>query len=448
VVFFVVAIGVLVTAHEFGHFWVARRLGVKVLRFSIGFGHAWLVWHRRGDETEYALGAIPLGGYVKMLDESEGEVAPEERARAFNRQSLGIRSAVVVAGPLFNFVFAVLAFWLMFMIGVSGLRATVGGVTPDSPAARAGILEGDQVVAAAGRRTPTWDDVVQVLVAKVMDGGVVTLVLRDASGGRREVALKLGGLTLDDMTEGRVFSAIGVRPGPPLAPIIDSVVPGSPAQASGMRAGDRVLAADGRSIADWPAWVAYVRARPGITIATRVERDGKRLVLSLTPERVVDESGAHGRIGASVRRPSAESLKALAVTVRYGPLDAFGHALRQTADATTLTLRFLWKMVRGQASIKNLSGPISIAQYAGISAQGGLARFLWFLAIVSVSLGILNLLPIPLLDGGHLLYYAAELVRGRPLSEHTRLIGQRLGIAFLVGLMGLAFYNDLARLFG
>jgi len=215
-----------------------------------------------------------------------------------------------------------------------------------------------------------------------------------------------------------------------------------------MRAGDRVLAADGQPIPDWPAWVAYVRARPDTTIAVAVERDGARLVLSLTPRRVADQSGAHGRIGAAVRRPSADTLKALAVTVRYGPFDALGHAVRQTADATTLTLRFLWKMVCGQASVRNLSGPISIAQYAGISAQAGPARFLWFLAIVSVSLGVLNLLPIPLLDGGHLLYYVAELVRGRPLSEEVRLTGQRLGIAFLVGLMGLAFYNDLARLFG
>jgi len=448
---FVAAIGVLVTVHEFGHFWVARRLGVKVLRFSIGFGRPLLTWHRRGDETEYCLAAIPLGGYVKMLDEAEGEVAPAERARAFNRQPLAVRVAVVTAGPLANFAFALLAYWLMFLIGVSGLRAMVGGVSAESLAAQAGLRAGDQILAVAGRPTRSWDGVVQALVGAALGSEAVTVEVRGADGARRRIELSLAGVAIDELTRGRLFARLGLEPQRPrVVPVIERVEPGSPAELGGLRPGDRVIAAGGEPITDWSEWVARVRAHPGRPLATVVERAGARVELLITPEAVPDErdGGLHGRIGAAVRTPAPEVFDALYVTERYGPLEAAVRAAARTEAATVLTLRMVWKMLTAQVSVENLSGPISIAQYAGISVRFGAARFLEFLAIVSVSLGILNLLPIPLLDGGHLLYYALELVRGRPLSEQARDLGQRLGIAVLVGLMGIAFYNDLARLLG
>lgn len=445
---FLVAIGVLVTVHEFGHFWVARRLGVKVLRFSVGFGRA--LWRRQGaDGTEYVLAAIPLGGYVKMLDEREGDVAPHELHRAFNRQTLWVRYAVVAAGPAFNFAFAILAYWVMFMLGVSGLRAFVGEVDPNSIAARAGLQPEQQIVAVAGEDTATWVSVVQATMGGVLRTDRLALSVREPGGASRDLELDLSSIGVDDLTEGRFFTALGVQPLRARIPAtLGQVVSGGAAERAGLRAGDTVLASDGESVAGWAEWVNMVRASPGESMVLTIERDARREELLLTPAVQRNEDGLTvGYIGAGVRQPT-ELVERLYVTERHGPLAALDRALDKTWDVSALTLRMFWKMLQLEVSVQNLSGPISIAQYAGDSARGGPSRFLEFLAIVSVSLGILNLLPIPMLDGGHLLWFTVEAAKGSPVSERVQYLGQHLGLMLLVGLMGLAFYNDIARLLG
>ena len=450
IIAFVVAIGVLVTVHEFGHFWVARRLGIKVLTFSVGFGRA--LWSRRSgaDGTEYVVAMVPLGGYVKMLDESEGEVAAHERHRAFNRKPLSTRVAVVVAGPAFNFLFAILAYWCMYMIGVDGLRPIVAGTTPGSVAEQAGFRAGDEMRSVQGAKVGTWQSAVQAIIAASLDERKIEAEVVDASDRRRERILDLEAIVVDDLTRGRFFDRIGITPARPALPaVIGRVESGRPAQRDGLRPGDRVVRAAGEAVTGWSDLVRIVRERPGETFVVVVERDGARSDLRLTPdvERAADGS-RFGRIGAGAREPEEGLIERFYVTERHDPWSALVRGIEKTGEISWLTLRMMWKMLRLEMSVENLSGPIGIAEYAGASAQFGLSRFLEFLGIVSVSLGILNLLPIPLLDGGHLLYYAVEFVRGRPVSEESRFLGQRLGIALLVGLMGLALYNDLARLLG
>jgi len=447
---FVVAIGVLVTVHEFGHYWVARRVGVKVLRFSVGFGRPLLCRRAGPDQTEYVLAAIPLGGYVKMLDEAEGDVSQSDAHRAFNRQSLLKRSAVVVAGPAANFLFAIMAYAVMLMLGVSGLKATVGEVHVDSLAARAGLSQGQQIVAVDGRPVTTWESAIQAFLNSSLDRDPITLSVRGISGDARDLLLDLGQVRVDDLTRGQFFETLGLEPLRPTIPAkIGTIVAGGAAERGGLQGGDRVVAANGAAVENWGAFVSLVRARPGQVLELTVERDGVRRVLSIIPEAVEVEGqdAPIGRIGAGVAQPD-EALDRFYITQRLGPLEALAGGVSRTIDVSLLTVRMMWRMLLLEVSVKNLSGPISIAEYAGASAQVGITRFLEFLAIVSVSLGVLNLLPVPLLDGGHLLYYLAELVRGRPLSEEVQFAGQRLGIALLIGLMGLAFYNDLSRVFG
>ncbi len=446
IIWFVIAIGVLVTVHEFGHFWVARRLGVKVLRFSVGFGRP--LWRTRAgkDQVEYVIGAIPLGGYVKMLDESEGEVPESEVHRAFNRQSLPVRFAVVSAGPIFNFLFAVVAYWVMFMVGVSGLKPLVGEVAPGSLASAAGFNSGQEIVRIADRETHSWEAVIQGVIGGSLSGEPLPVTVDDPSRGPRELSLDLSGVALDDLTRGQFFERLGFSPmRPKIPPRMGRIFEGKPADLAGLKPGDLIVSVDTTPIETWHQLVEYLRARPEQTIEVVVDRSGQQHRLTLVPRAVEENGQSVGKIDAALDESVRDQFYAIE---RYSVLDAFNRGLDKTAQVTVLTLRMLWKMVTLEVSVENLSGPISIAQYAGVSAEVGIARFLEFLGIVSISLGIINLLPIPLLDGGHLMYYLIELVQGRPVSEQAQFVAQRLGIAMLVCLMGLAFYNDLARIFG
>ena len=451
---FIVAIGVLVTVHEFGHFWVARTLGVKVLRFSVGFGRPLLRCRGGRDATEYCISAIPLGGYVQMLDASVAEVSPEDLPRAFDRQPMPVRVAVVVAGPLFNFLFAVVAYWVMFMVGVSGLRPVIGAVEPGSTAELAGMRVGQEIVEVDGRETPTWQSVMERVIGATLRGGVLQVAVQSpGDGSRREVELPLDGILVDELTQGRFFERIGIETlRLRIEARIASVSEDSPAARAGLVAGDRVISVDGMPVEEWEQLVRLVRERPGKPFPLVVERRGQKITRSVVPDVVTGEDGSYGQIGVTVESPPPEVVESFhaehGARAHHPPLEALGKGFERTGEMTLLTLRMLWKMLRLEVSLDNLSGPISIAQYAGVSAERGLAWFVGFLAIVSISLGILNLLPIPLLDGGHLLYYCIEALSGRPLSEEARFVGQRIGAGMLVGLMGLAFYNDIARLLG
>ncbi len=444
---FIVAIGILVAIHEFGHYWVARRLGVKVLRFSIGFGTP--LWRKvaGADRTEYVIGAIPLGGYVKMLDEREGEVPADELDRAFNRQPVGTRIAIVAAGPIFNFLFAIVAYMLMFMVGVTGLQPTVGEVVADSPAARAGLQAGVVIEAVGGKPTPTWENAALAIIDQAMEERAVELTLREPAGGVSTRRIDLAGASAL-FADADILARIGIRPWRPrIAAVLGRVVDGGAGARAGLREGDRVVEIDGQPVDRWQDLVDAVRARPGETVVFVVERDGRRQSLPVTLDAVDDGGLRVGRVGAAPRVDEA-ALAAHRVEVRYGPLEALVQGVRRTWQMSVLTLRFMGKMITGQASLENVSGPITIAQYAGVSALIGVSAFLGFLGIVSVSLGVLNLLPIPVLDGGHLLFYLIELVKGSPLSETAEAIGQRIGLGLLAMLMGLAFFNDINRLFG
>ncbi|MGB5736111.1 MAG: RIP metalloprotease RseP [Thiohalocapsa sp.] len=444
---FLVAILLLVTVHEFGHFWVARKLGIKVLRFSIGFGRPLLTWRRRNDDTEYVLAALPIGGYVKMLDEREEEVAASERHLAFNNQRLWKRSAVVVAGPLANFLFAILAYWGILIAGESGLRPEVGTVAPDSIAAEAQFQPGDLVRSVGGRETPLWSSFWFALLSASLDGDDVAVGVVTANGD--ETVRILSGARLGALDPGRGFLAmIGLdSASPEIPPVIGELVPGEPAASSGLSPGDRVLSVDGVGVETWLDLVKAVRDAPETELRLDVEREGRVVDFRVTPLSVEVEGQSIGRIGAGPSAP-AELFEPFEATVRYGPFDALFEATRRVGDLSVLTLRIIGRMLTGSASVQNLSSPIGIADTAGKTASYGIEPFVKFLALLSVSLGLLNLLPIPVLDGGHLLYYGIEAVTGKPLSEAVQALGQRVGLALILSLMTLAFYVDIARLLG
>ncbi|MGD8589101.1 MAG: RIP metalloprotease RseP [Chromatiales bacterium] len=445
---FLVALGVLITVHEFGHFWVARRLGVKVLRFSIGFGRP--LWKRIGrvDGTEYVIAALPLGGYVKMLDEREAPVDPKELQRAFNRQPLRVRSAIVAAGPLFNFLFAIIAFWLIFVTGDIGLKPLIGEVDQGSIAEEAGFRTDDQIIYIGDQSTATWEAVVYALMSESLDQSEVPVRVRDKAG--RELVHWLNTEGMQDLAEdGQLLHNLGLTPKRPiLPPVIGELLPGEPAEQAGLESGDLLLTADDIPLESWSDWVDYVREHPGHSISLEIERNGRLLSLELTPASVSGEAGQPiGRIGASVNVPD-DLLDDYRAEIRYGPMAAVGQSLQKTWDLSLLMLRMMGKMVVGEVSIKNLSGPISIADSAGKSASYGVTYFIKFLAVVSVSLGVLNLLPIPVLDGGHLFFFLIEAVKGSPLSERFMEQGQKIGMLILLAIMGLAFYVDLNRFLG
>ncbi|MGE5153298.1 MAG: RIP metalloprotease RseP [Bdellovibrio bacteriovorus] len=444
---FLVALAILISVHELGHFWVARRLGVKVLRFSIGFGRPLLRRQRDPESTEYVLAGIPLGGYVKMLDEREGEVPPDQLHLAFNRQPLWKRSAIVAAGPLFNLAFAILAYWAIFLAGDTGLRPMVGAVEPGSIAAESGFQRGDELLRIGDRAAPTWESAVFAFMAEGLDREDLPVRVRDASGvelDRWVRAERLAQLPEDPNILGR----LGLSPlRPPLPAVIGELTPGEPAEQAGLRVGDRILAADGTPVDGWREWVELVRDSPGRALRVEIERGGERLELTVVPRELEAEGVRIGRIGAGVQARD-DLLEPYRVEVRYGPIEALGQSVAKTLDMSALMLRVMGRMLIGQASVENLSGPITIAETAGRTASYGLDYFIKFLAVVSISLGVLNLLPIPILDGGHLLYFFIEWVKGSPLSEQAQLQGQKIGLVLLAALMSLAFYVDLYRLFG
>ncbi|AZF51732.1 Intramembrane protease RasP/YluC, implicated in cell division based on FtsL cleavage [Pseudomonas sp. R4-34-07] len=439
-----VALGVLVTFHEFGHFWVARRCGVKVLRFSVGFGMPLVRWHDRHG-TEFVIAAIPLGGYVKMLDEREGEVPADRLDQSFNRKTVRQRIAIVAAGPIANFLLAMVFFWVLAMLGSQQVRPVIGAVETGSMAAKAGLVAGQEIVSIDGEPTTGWGAVNLQLVRRLGESGTVNVVVREPDSSAespRELALDHW---LQGADEPDPIKSLGIRPWrPALPPVLAELDPKGPAQAAGLKTGDRLLALDGQALGDWQQVVDLVRVRPDTKIVLKVEREGAQIDVPVTLSVRGEAKAAGGYLGAGVK--GVEWPPSMVREISFGPLAAIGEGAKRTWTMSVLTLESLKKMLFGELSVKNLSGPITIAKVAGASAQSGVADFLNFLAYLSISLGVLNLLPIPVLDGGHLLFYLVEWVRGRPLSDRVQGWGIQIGISLVVGVMLLALVNDLGRL--
>ena len=444
---FVLALCVLVVIHELGHYWVARWCKVKVLRFSVGFGKPLKTWVRGADRTEWVLAAVPLGGYVKMLDEREGPVAPNELPRAFNRQNVWKRIAIVLAGPVANLLLAIGLYWGLFMHGVPGVRPVVGAPVAASASAKAGFTAGDTIVSVGGDRVSTWQDARWVLLKSAVHKQTVAVQVitdKDEAATRN---LDMSGLTAADL-DGEFLKTLGVTrfllKGPPE---IGRVMAGSAAERAGLKAGDEIVALNNVRVDSVEQAINIIQEHAGKVLIVEVRRDGGALPpLQVTPEAATQADGRTiGRIGA-VLQPLRQALDKYRVEVRYGPIDSLGQAILKTWDTSIFSLRMLGKMLIGEVSLKNLSGPITIADYAGQSAQHGWISYLVFLALISISLGVLNLLPIPLLDGGHLMYYIVEIFKGAPVSDQVMEIGQRVGMAILLLMMAFALFNDVNRL--
>ncbi len=446
-----VALGLLITFHEFGHYWVARRMGVRVLKFSIGFGKK--LWSRKGrDGTEYVIAAIPLGGYVKMLDEREGEVEDCDLGQAFNRKSVWARIAIVIAGPAFNLIFTLLAFWMMFLVGIPDSRPVIGEI--NGIAASAGIEVGDRIVSLDGRNTDTWSHAILGLITPALDRDKVTLGLERSNGEQRQVELDLGQLG-SDFQEEKALEGIGITPWRASLPaVVGEVSADSPAYRAGFKVDDRIISIGGEQVPDW-AWVGTLvqqQGSQGQPLKVTVERAGGELELSVIPAESSSGTFSKRLILGIINKPPDADLQAQISRAyflnQYGLFNGLTAAGSEMWRLTGSTLGLLGRMLTGSASVKNLSGPISIAQFANSSANAGVSSFLFFLGAISLSLGILNLLPIPVLDGGHLLYYLIELVKGSPVSEQIQAKGQYIGLMALFGLMGIAFFNDILRLVG
>ncbi len=440
---FVVAISILVAVHEFGHYIVGRWVGMKVLRFSIGFGKP--VWTKIAgpDRTEYCISAIPLGGYVRFLDSREGPVAQEDEGRAFNHRPIPSRIAVLLAGPFFNFLFAIVAYWALFMHGVPTMKPAVGDVEPGSYAADAGLEYGDRIIAVGGEATEGWEATLLAMLDHMIADGRVPLTLESESGSSRSAVIIVG----DDrkrLTEpGLIFDGLGFQPWQPSAEIGELVKDGA-AEGAGLRVGDRITAIDDDPVVSYGDLVSAVSDRGNERVTVEFERDGESHSVELVIGVQERDGEQRGLLG--VRAPS--NIGDFYYLRKYGVAESMTEAIGRTWTSTLFTVRMLGSMVTGDVSIKNISGPISIAQFAGESAQRGVSYFLGFLAIVSISLGVLNLLPVPVLDGGQIVYQVIEVVKGSPLSERSQMIGQQFGIFALLLLMTFAFYNDLARNFG
>ncbi|MCM2972315.1 RIP metalloprotease RseP [Larsenimonas suaedae] len=442
----IVVLGLLITIHEYGHFWAARRCGVRVLRFSVGFGKP-LLMRRDRHGTEYVLAAIPLGGYVRMLDERESDVPASEQAHAFNRQSVYKRMFIAAAGPLANFLLAFIAYWVLFVSGTTVIAPVIGGVAPDSPAARAGLGAGQEITQVAGRDTPSWSAVNLQLLSEIGHTGELEVQTRPFESDARSTthALPVTRFLAEQKTPDPL-SSMGITPWqPPVPALIGKVLDDSPAARAGLKAGDRIERVDGRTVESWQSLVGTIQASAGTPMALTVARDGQEQTLTLTPETKSLERGREvGYIGAAAAPfswPESHQRQ-----ISYSPLAAIGQAVHKTGEMTQLTLASIGKMIVGLISPSNLSGPITIARVAGDSARSGLETFIGFLAYLSISLGVLNLLPVPVLDGGHLLFYLAEAIRGKPLPERVQTFGLKVGFALIGVLMVMAFYFDLMRL--
>ena len=440
---FIIALGVLITVHEFGHFWVARRCGIRVERFSIGFGKAlWRRFDKQG--TEFIIALIPLGGYVKMLDERVEPVAPEMRHAAFNNKTVGQRAAVIAAGPIANFLFAIFAYWLVFIIGVPGIRPVVGDITPNSIAAQAQIAKGTELKAIDGIETPDWDAVRMALVAKIGDRQTIVTVAPFGTNQRQDKILDLQHWAFEPDKQDPVAS-LGIQPrSAQIDTVLAEVQSGSAAQKAGLQAGDRIVKVDGQPLTQWVTFVMLVRDNPGKSLALEIERQGSPLSLTLIPESKPGNGKAIGFVGIEPKViPLPDEYK---VVRQYGPFNAIVEATDKTWQLMKLTVSMLGKLITGDVKLNNLSGPISIAKGAGMTAELGVVYYLPFLALISVNLGIINLFPLPVLDGGHLLFLAIEKIKGGPVSERVQDFCYRIGSILLVLLMGLALFNDFSRL--
>lgn len=438
------AIALLVLFHEYGHYWVARRCGVKVLRFSLGFGN--VIYSKRfaGNDTEWVISAFPLGGYVKMVDEREEAVAPEDLPYAFNRKPVLQRMAIVVAGPLANFLLAIVLYWGLFVHGVPGLKPMLGEVPASTPAAIAQMQSGETILSINGEAIPSWQELHWRLLDLALQQGEVRIEAKDASGTSLLHVLDMSGLAAKDL-DGDFLDKLGLHLYQPvILPVIGDVAEGSVAQRAGLQAGDRILRANGVPVQRWMEIVEVLRAHPEQKVQLDIQRGEKTLNIAVVPQAVLESGKTVGKIGAAPE-VDKQAWQAMFTEVSYGPLEALIQSLRKTWETSAISLKMMGKMVTGEVSMKNLSGPITIADYAGQSAKMGVVAYLSFLALISISLGVLNLLPIPLLDGGHLLYYVAELLKGSPVSEQSWEIGQKIGIALLGTLMVFAIYNDINR---
>lgn len=432
---FIVAISVLVAIHEYGHYIVGRWTGMKVLRFSIGFGKPIWSWVRGADKTEYCISAIPLGGYVRFLDGREGPVAPEDEGRAFDHRPIPARIAVLFAGPLFNFMFAIFAYWLISMDGVPALRPAIGEVAPQSYAADAGLETGDQIVAVGDTETSSWQQALMAMFDNMVTDGRIPMTLENLQGRQRQAVIQIGSDSTRLTEPGLLFDGIGFKPGSPPV-VLDDPIENEAAAAAGMRKGDRVVSVDRQPILGFGDLVNAVTDRPGERVEIGAIREGRVERFSVVIGIREVEGNTSGFLGVR------------AMLDELGPIEAVPNAFQETWSQTMFTLRMLGRMVTGDVSIKNISGPINIAQFAGESAQRGLRNFLGFLAMISISLGVLNLLPVPVLDGGQIVYQTIEAAKGSPLSERSQIVGQQFGILALIVLMSFAFYNDIARILG
>jgi len=443
---FLLALGLLVLVHEFGHYLAARRCGVKVLRFAIGFGP--IMWSRRlgSDQTEWAIGLLPLGGYVKMLDEREGDVAASELPRAFNQQTVGRRAFIVVAGPVANLLLAIFLYWLVFMAGMTELKPRLGVPPQGSPAAVAGIEAGVTVLAVNGKSIASWQDLRWEVMRQTMN--MAALELSGTTHQGRSVLYHLDNLRFSlAETEKDPLTPLGLllyRPSLPA--IVGQIMPTSAAAIAGFHTGDRVLEIDGKIISEWADVGAIVRNSVGRPLVFTVDRAGQRMTLTATPQLSGEGEARIGRLGVAVKE-DASAMRDMTTLIRYNPWEAATRAVVKTWDTAIISLRMMGRMLTGELSWKNLSGPVTIADYAGQTARLGLSYYLSFVALISISLGVLNLLPVPVLDGGHLMYYLAEFIKGKPLSDRVLAIGQQAGFILLTLLMLFAFYNDFNRLF-